>query len=112
MARRRRRRRFGLPPEEHRDRARDEIREFKRLVGVLRSQLKDPPDCVHAFHLASTLAEVRGRYVVEDFSSGRRSGVKRGLEGSISRLLTKFEKKCVLHPKNRRASQRIHAVWR
>lgn len=109
MARRRRRRRFGAPAEVHAERARSTAREIKRLVGHLRRQLRDPPDCVHAFHLATALSQAGGAYLID-----RDEGYGRGMRGGegVRALLSKFEKKCVLHPKNRRASQRIHEVWR
>ena len=106
---RKRRRRFGSSAETHLERAKSTAREVKRLADQLRRQLRDPPDCVHAFHLATTLAEQRGAFLID-----RYEGSGRGITGGagIRALLSKFEKKCVLHPKNRRASQRIHAVWR
>ena len=108
MARRRKTRRYGATAREHEERAKGTIREIKRLSGRLRQQLQDPPDCVHAFHLATTLAEQHGAFLIDRFESSAKT---RGGE-SVRALLSKFEKKCVVHPRNRKASMRIHEVWR
>jgi hypothetical protein len=109
MAKRKRsRRRFGATAQEHGARAKSTIREIKRLQGALRRQLQNPPDCVHAANLNRALAEQEGAYLIDRFESSARTG-----KGLGSRALhDRFVKVCVVHPRNRRASQNIHEVWR
>lgn len=105
---RRRRRSLGASEEVHRERAKSSLREIKRLRGHLKAQLREPPDCVHAFHLATTLAEQVGAHLIDRYES---SGKMRGGQG-LRALISKFEKVCVIHPKSIARARRIHAVWR
>jgi hypothetical protein len=107
---RRKRRGFGLPSEEHRERSKDELREIRRLLGRLRSHMKSPPDCAGAAGLALTLAEMKGSYIVDRGASGPMR-MSAGA-GGVTAALRKFVAVCVVKPRSKAAERKIHAVWR
>ena len=96
MKRKSKRRRYGLPPAGHAERAKTELRRIKQLTKTLRAKLK-VPDCYHAAHLVQMISEARGAYRADRHDAGRGRG-----EGTGSReLFDKFERKCLIHMRER-----------
>lgn len=106
----RRRKSYGLPPEGHADRAKSTLREIRRLLGVFRSRMKSPPDCIHAAHLLHTLAQQEGAYLIDRHDSGARRWEM--AQETSRRALDRFVKVCVVHSHSKAADRKIHAVWR
>ena len=96
MAKRKRRRSYGLPPAGHAERSKCELRRIKQLTKTLRAKLK-VPDCYHAAHLVQMISEARGAYRADRHDAGRGRG-----EGAGSReLFNKFERKCLIRMRER-----------
>jgi hypothetical protein len=105
----RRKRRFGSPPDVHKERAKSSLREIKRLTKTLRRHLADPADCATAARLAITLAEQTGAHLIDRWEGGgRMSAGGRGPR----QLIGRFIDKCVLKPRSEAHKRKIHATWR
>lgn len=103
------RRRFGASQSEHRDRARANLPQIRRVVGVIRRQLRSPPDCEAAASAMRDLLHLEGSYLIDKYESGR---AKRASYGGPRALFDKFVKACVVKPKTLTQARKMRAVWR
>jgi hypothetical protein len=108
---RRRRKRYGDPTDYHADRAKGTLREINRLRGALKRHLKAPPDCATAAHLAISLAQAQGSYLIDRSASGPRISGSYGGKGPRA-VIERFIRACVIEPRSLAAKRKIHAVWR
>lgn len=97
--------------EEHQERAKGTLREIRRLERVIRAKFRSPPDCVHLGHLIAQLSRTEGSFDAERLGGGYRLRGG-GVGGSTRRIIARFVRACVLHPRSKAAERKIHAVWR
>lgn len=102
-------RRFGASAEKHRDRAQSNLRQIRRVVGVVRRQLRSPPDCEAAASAMRDLLHLEGSYLIDKYE-GARGG--KGLISGYGGPRGLFDKACVVKPRSAAAARKMRAVWR
>lgn len=115
MARRKRRSGFGGDTGIHRERSKGTIREIRRVNGLIRRNLRSPPDCEEAARLIYILGQQEGAYWIDRFEGGRMGGghgSASGLGRATTRIVGRFIDRCVVKPKSAAAARKMRAVWR
>lgn len=93
---RRKRKRFGSPPEIHRQKLRANATEIRHLVPMLRKNLADG-ECGRAFVRLKLLLRAEGEFIADRRAVSRATFPRKGgIMKQLEPLASQFVKKCMI----------------